>query len=124
MCVRNALSSLLPYGLTGVRKCRFHGGMETPRCPRCGGQMKKNGKTSAGRTRWRCKDTGCGASRSRAYAPASGRRARLPQLAALYRQAWEHSDEGQRALLGLPARYGTGIDWNESHTSTPWRNTD
>ncbi|RYQ47932.1 transposase, partial [Bifidobacterium pseudolongum subsp. globosum] len=29
--------------------------------------MKKNGKTSAGRTRWRCKDTGCGASRSRAY---------------------------------------------------------
>ncbi|WP_034883251.1 transposase-like zinc-binding domain-containing protein [Bifidobacterium pseudolongum] len=41
--------------------------METPRCPRCGGQMKKNGKTNAGRTRWRCKDTGCGASRSRAY---------------------------------------------------------
>ena len=67
MCVRNALSSLLPYGLTGVRKCRFHGGMETPRCPRCGGEMKKNGKTSAGRTRWRCKDTGCGVSRSRAY---------------------------------------------------------
>lgn len=55
MCVRNALSSLLPYGLTGVRKCRFHGGMETPRYPRCGGEMKKNGKTSAGRTRWRCK---------------------------------------------------------------------
>ena len=46
------------------------------------------------------------------------------QIEHLYRQAWEYSDEGQRALLGLPARYGTGIDWNESHTSTPWRNTD
>ncbi len=46
------------------------------------------------------------------------------QIEQLYRQTWEYSDEGQRALLGLPARYGTGIDWNESHTNTPWRNTD
>lgn len=46
------------------------------------------------------------------------------QIEQLYRQAWEYSDEGQRALLGLPAGYGTGIDRNESHTSTPWRNTD
>ena len=22
------------------------------------------------------------------------------------------------------ARYGTGIDWNEFHTNTPWNNTD
>ena len=29
--------------------------------------MKKNGATSAGRTRWRCKDPSCGASASRAY---------------------------------------------------------
>lgn len=29
--------------------------------------MKKNGTTSAGRTRWRCKDPSCGASASRAY---------------------------------------------------------
>ncbi|WP_428829149.1 transposase-like zinc-binding domain-containing protein, partial [Bifidobacterium tsurumiense] len=35
-------------------------GMRTPLCPECHGTMKKNGKTSAGRTRWRCKDPGCG----------------------------------------------------------------
>ena len=29
--------------------------------------MKKNGKTTAGRTRWRCKDPGCGSSLSRRY---------------------------------------------------------
>ena len=34
--------------------------MNVVRCPSCGGRMKRNGKTSAGRTRWRCK--GCGAS--------------------------------------------------------------
>ena len=46
------------------------------------------------------------------------------QIEQLYRQAWEHSDEGQQALLGIPARYGTGIDWNEFHTRTPWHETD
>ena len=34
--------------------------MNVVRCPSCGGAMKRNGKTSAGRTRWRCK--ACGAS--------------------------------------------------------------
>ena len=29
--------------------------------------MKKNGSTSAGRTRWRCKDSACGASATRSY---------------------------------------------------------
>ena len=43
------------------------GGMNTPRCPRCHGMMKKNGSTSAGRTRWRCKDSACGASATRSY---------------------------------------------------------
>ncbi|WEV67211.1 IS1249 family transposase [Bifidobacterium sp. ESL0769] len=43
--------------------------METPLCAACGGRMKKNGTTSAGRTRWRCK--ACGASRTRAYDHAS-----------------------------------------------------
>ena len=46
------------------------------------------------------------------------------QIEHLYRQAWERSDEGRQQVFGIPARYGTGIDWNESHTSTPWRNTD
>lgn len=34
--------------------------MNVVRCPVCGGKMKRNGKTSAGRTRWRCK--ACGSS--------------------------------------------------------------
>ena len=46
------------------------------------------------------------------------------QIEQLYRQAWEHSDEGRQQLFGIPARYGTGIDWNEFHTSTPWKGTD
>ncbi|OUO18326.1 IS256 family transposase [Collinsella sp. An307] len=34
--------------------------MKAKSCPLCGAKMKRNGKTSAGRTRWRC--TSCGAS--------------------------------------------------------------
>lgn len=34
--------------------------MKARACPLCGAKMKRNGKTSAGRTRWRC--TSCGAS--------------------------------------------------------------
>ena len=34
--------------------------MNNPKCPACGGRMKRNGKTSSGSTRWRC--TLCGAS--------------------------------------------------------------
>ncbi|MBT1173914.1 IS1249 family transposase [Bifidobacterium sp. MA2] len=41
--------------------------MRTPGCAACGGEMKRNGTTSAGRTRWRCKDPGCGSSASRSY---------------------------------------------------------
>ena len=36
-----------------------------PRCPICAGQMKKNGTTSKGKTRWRCKDPNCGSSLTR-----------------------------------------------------------
>ncbi|MFW9096036.1 transposase-like zinc-binding domain-containing protein, partial [Corynebacterium striatum] len=36
-----------------------------PRCPVCAGQMKKNGTTSKGTTRWRCKDPNCGSSTTR-----------------------------------------------------------
>ena len=46
------------------------------------------------------------------------------QIEHLYRQAWERSDEGRQQVFGIPARYGTGIDWNESHTNTPWKDTD
>ncbi len=34
--------------------------MKSVKCPSCGAKMKRNGKTSAGRQRWRC--PGCGAS--------------------------------------------------------------
>lgn len=34
-------------------------------CPACGGDMKRNGHNSSGRTRWRCKT--CGASTTRTY---------------------------------------------------------
>ncbi|MGV0410048.1 IS1249 family transposase, partial [Corynebacterium resistens] len=33
-----------------------------PRCPVCTGQMKKNGTTTKGTTRWRCKNPDCGTS--------------------------------------------------------------
>lgn len=46
------------------------------------------------------------------------------QIEHFYQQAWERSDEGKQQVFGIPARYGTGIDWNEFHTSTPWKDTD
>ena len=36
-----------------------------PRCPVCAGQMKKNGTTTKGTTRWRCKNPDCGTSATR-----------------------------------------------------------
>ena len=39
------------------------------KCPYCGSRMKKNGKTKAGRQRWRCK--ACGASSVKRYNSAS-----------------------------------------------------
>lgn len=51
------------------------------------------------------------------------RMARDEQIERLYQQAWENSGEGRRQLFGIPARCGTGNDWNEFHTNTPWRET-
>ncbi len=39
--------------------------MKTKICPACGSKMKRNGKTSAGRQRWRC--TVCGSSSTHSY---------------------------------------------------------
>lgn len=66
MCVRNRRGPVATQGMQAIRMCQI-GGMNTPRCPRCHGMMKKNGSTSAGRTRWRCKDSACGASATRSY---------------------------------------------------------
>ena len=45
--------------------CAFRVSKNRPRCPVCAGQMKKNGTTSKGTTRWRCKDPNCGSSTTR-----------------------------------------------------------
>ena len=58
--------ALRAYGC-GVFECGCLSGMNAPLCPVCHGPMKKNGSTSSGRTRWRCKDRSCGASRTRSY---------------------------------------------------------
>ena len=57
--------------------------------------MKKNGKTSAGRTRWRCKDPGRGSPLSRGY----DRRAADPETSL----RWLLSKQGQ-AEYAIPAR--------------------
>lgn len=44
-----------------LKACMVHGARNRPRCGVCGHKLVKNGKTSAGRTRWRCR--ACGASR-------------------------------------------------------------
>ena len=46
------------------------------------------------------------------------------RLERLYRQAWERSPQGQYETFGIPARYGTGIDWNEFHTRVEWQSND
>lgn len=40
------------------------GWMNTPCCAVCGEPMKRNGRTSSGRIRWRCRNAGCGSSRT------------------------------------------------------------
>nr|DAH36958.1 MAG TPA: putative DNA-binding protein [Caudoviricetes sp.] len=43
-----------------MRACGVKGACNQPVCGVCGWKLVKNGRTSAGRTRWRCKS--CGAS--------------------------------------------------------------
>ncbi|NEG90546.1 IS1249 family transposase [Bifidobacterium aerophilum] len=38
--------------------------MNTPSCAVCGEPMKRNGRTSSGRVRWRCRNADCGSSRT------------------------------------------------------------
>lgn len=67
--------------------------MKTTKCPACGGDMKRNGKTSAGVTRWRCKS--CGASTTQRYD-------RTPKALELF-LAWLLSKRTQ-AEFDMPAR--------------------
>lgn len=69
-------------------------GMREPLCAACGGGMKRNGTTSAGRTRWRCK--ACGASRTQGHD-----RAAIDLKAGL---AWLLSSCTQEGASAVPAR--------------------
>lgn len=61
MCVRFPVFDLLDHAVSSLKVGRRRElGMNVVRCPSCGGRMKRNGTTSAGSTRWRCK--ACGAS--------------------------------------------------------------
>ena len=44
------------------------------------------------------------------------------QIEHLYQQAWQSSPQGAYETHGIPNRYGTGINWNEFHTSTRYPN--
>ena len=46
------------------------------------------------------------------------------RLEGLYRRAWEQSPQGRYETFGIPARYGTGIDWNDFHTRVEWPSND
>lgn len=69
--------------------------MRIPLCPGCRTTMKKNGKTSAGRTRWRRKDPGRGSPLSRGY----DRRAADPETSPR-----RLSSRQSRAEYAIPAR--------------------
>lgn len=68
----------------------------------CGGRLKRNGRTSAGRTRWRC--TTCGSSSTRTRTDVT-RRAELEAFV-----AWLTSTGSQRDLDG-----GTGRTFRDRH---------
>lgn len=67
--------------------------MKNITCPACGGETKRNGKTSAGTTRWRCKS--CGASTTQNYD-------RSTKLFKLFLD-WLLSKKRQHEM-GMPAR--------------------
>jgi hypothetical protein len=72
------------------------GGGHPGTCELCGGRLKRNGTTSAGRTRWRC--TGCGASSTKAR-PDRTRRAEFDAFL-----TWLLGPVGQAAASAMSAR--------------------
>lgn len=65
-------------------------------CPACKMAMKRNGRTSAGKVRWRCKDSACGASKTRRSDSSAAGLARF--------LAWLFSGDSQSRAHGGPAR--------------------
>ncbi|WP_420176105.1 IS1249 family transposase [Luteococcus sp. OSA5] len=74
-----------------------------PRCGVCGAKLVKNGRTTAGRTRWRCKTCGASTTRTR------GDITRRAELGAF--QAW---------LLGPTSQAATGGTGRSFRASTSW----
>ena len=61
MCVRFAAFAQVDHAVSSLKVAqRRELDMNVVKCPSCGAKMKRNGKTSSGSTRWRCK--ACGAS--------------------------------------------------------------
>lgn len=67
--------------------------MKTVKCPACGGETKRNGKTSSGAQRWRCKS--CGASTTNTYSKAA------KSLSLFLEWLLSKRTQGQ---MGMPAR--------------------
>ncbi len=80
--------------------------MRIPLCPKCGKTMKKNGKTSAGRTRWRCKNLGCGVSYTSPY----DRRAM--DLEASLRWLFSKESQTEHALPARTLRRRNELMWS------------
>lgn len=78
-----------------------------PRCGVCGSKLVKNGRTTAGRTRWRCKNCGASATQSR---PDITRKAELTAF-----HQWLLGTASQRSLdggTGRSFRATTAWCWN------------
>ncbi len=72
-------------------------------CPACGGDTKRNGKTSSGATRWRCK--ACGASTTQRYD-------NEPKLLELFlRWLLSKKTQGEFGMPGRTFRHLTNKFW-------------
>lgn len=88
--------------------------VNNPKCPSCGARMKRNGKTSAGAQRWRCRE--CGASTShridnaakqlRAFLKWLMGKLSIAESAACSKATFERRAERFWALWPLPERTG------------------
>ena len=73
-------------------------------CPACGGDTKRNGKTSSGATRWRCK--ACGASTTQRYD-------NEPKLLELFlRWLLSKKTQGEFGMPGRTFRHLTNKFWD------------
>ncbi len=41
-----------------------------------------------------------------------------------YENAWRNAPRTMHDQTGMPQRYGTGIEWNDFHRSTPWQDSN